>query len=147
MLISVNGRVFILKFPFFCCQQMTVLSGFAYTDEQWTAESIFFGIVEVVDSCYNNHDAISSGFHLKCFLDNISDQKCSCSPIYLNKDQKYSSTLTDLLRELLSIGFLLASWFILIRCRIHDPVLLCHNSEAYFCMHVLNKGEKSCILL
>ena len=52
----------------------------------------FVGIVEVVDSCYDNYDAIRSGFHLKCFLDNISDQKCSCSPIYLNKDQKYSST-------------------------------------------------------
>ena len=84
MLISVNGRVFI--FP------MTVLSGFAYTDERWTTESIFVGIVEVVDSCYDNYDATRSGFHLKCFLDNISDQKCSCSPIYLNKDQKYSST-------------------------------------------------------
>ena len=83
MLISVNGRVF--TFP------MTVLSGFAYTDERWTAESIFVGIVEVVDSYYDNYDPIRSGFHLKCFLDNISDQKCSCSPIYLNKDQKYSS--------------------------------------------------------
>ena len=81
-----------IKVSFFCCQQMTVLSGFAYNDERWTAESIFVGIVEVVDSCYDNYDAIRSGFHLKCFLDNISDQKCSCSPIYLNKDQKYSST-------------------------------------------------------
>ena len=154
MLISMNGRVFILKFPFLLSTNDSVVWFRLY---QWTVNSWVHFLLVLWKSwtlamIIMTRYVLAFTWSVSWTTSQIKNVRVPpytwirirniLVPRWLTK-----ILLTDLLRELLSIGFLMASWFKLIRCRIHDPVLLCHNSEAYFCMHVLNKGEKSCILL